>query len=220
LNSDLTGIYLRLLNYYGPQHWWPADSSFEVMVGAILTQSTAWTNVEKAICNLKAVAALSPEFLRNLSIGELTALIRPSGYYNTKAKKLQALITWLGNNNDDLLALRSKDTQALRYELLSVWGIGEETADSILLYAFDKPVFVIDAYTRRIVNRIGLRPAGDTYLHYQNLFMDNLPVDVSVFNEYHALFVQHGKTTCQKKPVCSKCVLNEDCKFGSSVDCH
>ncbi len=212
----LLDMYERLLGAYGPQRWWPAGEPFEVMVGAVLTQSTAWTNVEKAIDSLKAAGALSPAVLRRLGLDEIAVLVRSSGFYHVKARKLKALVEWLGQYDDDLSHLRGVATGRLRRELLGVYGVGEETADSILLYALDKPVFVIDAYTRRAIDRIGLTVEPGTYAGYQALFMRNLPPDVHLFNEYHALFVQHGKTTCRKEPRCPACSLLEICQFGQA----
>ena len=206
-----------MMSCYGPQHWWPAKEPFEVMVGAILTQSAAWRNVEKAITNLKAAGVLSPQALRRLSLSELAAIIRPSGYYNAKARKLKSLVQWLGEYQDNLDDLFAHSTDHLRQELLSVYGIGEETADAIILYAANKPVFVIDAYTRRIVNRLGLAPEGNSYAAYQALFRDNLPVDPALFNEYHALLVCLGKDVCRRSPLCRQCCLHDDCEFGASV---
>jgi len=144
------------MDCYGPQHWWPAKEPFEVIAGAILTQSTAWVNVEKAIANLKTAGALTPEALRHRSQHEVAELIYSCGYYNTKALKLKAFARWLGDYyNDDLDKLFAGDVETLRRQLLSIYGIGPETADSIILYAANKPVFVIDAYTRRIISRIG-----------------------------------------------------------------
>ncbi|MCD6453425.1 MAG: endonuclease [Dehalococcoidales bacterium] len=199
---------------YGPQHWWPADSPFEVMVGAILTQSAAWGNVEKAIANLKAAGALSPLALRRLSQSDIACLIHPSGYYNAKALKLKSLADWLEEScNDDLGQLFSSDTDYLRGQLLSLHGIGLETADSILLYAGGKPSFVIDAYTRRIFSRLGLAPPIDSYAAYQALFMDNLPPDSGLFQEYHALLVVLAKTVCRRHPLCQQCCLNNLCQY-------
>ena len=201
---------------YGPQHWWPAEEPFEVMVGAILTQSAAWLNVEKAIANLKAAGALSPEALRRLSLPEIATIIRPCGYYNAKARKLKSLAHWLGEYCDDNLSrLFASSTDQLRRQLLSVYGIGQETADSIILYAPNKPIFVIDAYTRRIINRIGLAPDGNSYTAYQALFMDNLPADAGLFNEYHALLVCLGKNVCRNRPLCQQCCLQNICHFGT-----
>jgi endonuclease-3 related protein len=203
----------RLLAAYGPQHWWPADEPFEVMVGAVLTQSTAWTNVAMAIANLKAAKALSAMAMRRLNADALGALIRPSGYYHVKTRRLKALVEWLGEQGDDLRGLFARDMPELRSELLAVFGIGEETADSILLYAAGKPSFVIDAYTRRIIDRVGVPVAGGSYGDHQRLFMDNLPADVALFNEYHALLVQHGKRTCRPIPRCPECCLRDVCRW-------
>jgi len=199
--------------HYGSQHWWPAEEPFEVMVGAILTQSAAWGNVEKAITNLKAAASLSPEGIRRLTPVELADIIRPSGYFNAKARKLKSLAHWLGDNyDDDLTRLFDSDTGHLRQELLSVNGIGPETADSIILYAAGKPIFVIDAYTRRIMTRVGLSPADDSYGAYQSFFMDNLPADVNLFNEYHALLVCLAKDVCRSRQrLCGQCCLGGIC---------
>jgi endonuclease-3 related protein len=210
--EKLLDTYHRLFARYGPQRWWPADGPWEVMVGAILTQSAAWTNVEKAIANLKAASALPPGEIRRLSIPELARLIYPSGYYNAKALKLKSLAEWLREYYaDNLGGLFQLDLHHLRQELLSIHGIGEETADSIILYAAEKPIFVIDAYTRRIVLRLGYKPSSDGYLSFQTLFMDNLPRDVGLFNEYHALFVRHGKEVCKRMPLCGQCCLRPLC---------
>jgi endonuclease-3 related protein len=208
----LTGIYNRLFDRYGPQHWWPGDTPFEIIIGAILTQSTAWTNVEKAIANLKADDLLDAVSLDEIETEKLAALIRPSGYYNAKAVKLKAFVERLNQAYDgNLDRLFTLDTSDLRKELLSIHGIGPETADSILLYAAHRPVFVIDAYTKRIIGRLGLAPASDSYEAFQQLFMDRLPHDEEMFNEYHALFVRHGKEVCRKTPRCEDCWLREKC---------
>lgn len=198
---------------YGPQYWWPAQGPFEVIVGAILTQSAAWGNVEKAIANLKEARALAPKALRELPLSEIAVLIHPCGYYNTKAQKIKTFSYWLDNHyKDDLSELFASDIKNMRQELLSIHGIGEETADSIILYAAGKPIFVIDAYTRRIINRIGLSPSKNNYTAYQILFMDNLPSDVQLFNEYHALLVCLGKNVCHNHPLCRQCCLNNICQ--------
>ncbi len=210
----LLGIYRRLLTRYGPQHWWPADEPWEVMVGAILTQSAAWSNVEKAIANLKAASSLSPIEIRRLPFRQLARLIYPSGYYNAKALKLKSLAQWLGEHYyDDLSRLFSLDTPLLRQELLSIYGIGPETADSIILYAAEKPLFVIDAYTHRIILRLGWKPSGNSYAAFQALFMDHLPREVRLFNEYHALLVCHGKEVCRRVPLCEQCCLRATCQL-------
>jgi endonuclease III related protein len=209
IGKTLRRVYRRLLQRYGPQHWWPAQEPFEVIIGAILTQSTAWTNVEKALANLKAAGKLSPEALRKLSEAELAALIHPCGYYNVKARKLKAFASWLGEHYDDnLKKLFKSDIEELRGRLLGIYGIGEETADSIILYAGNRPVFVIDAYTRRVIDRMGLTPSHHGYAGYQTLFTANLPADAGLFNEYHALLVRHAKEVCRKRPFCQRCCLN------------
>jgi len=212
----LREIYGRLLAAYGPQHWWPADEPFEVIVGAILTQSTAWANVEKAIAGLKAAGALNPHSLHDMPVEQLARLIRPSGYYNAKAKKLklfaERLLSGYDGELDKLFAL---DDDSLRRELLSIHGVGEETADSIMLYAARRPAFVIDAYTVRILSRLGIAPPQDTYAAYQALFTDSLEPDEGLFNEYHALLVRHGKDVCRKQPRCDNCCLATLCQHVS-----
>ncbi len=211
----LREIYNRLYACYGPQGWWPADDPFEVIVGAILTQSAAWTNVAQAISNLKAANALTPAALHDLPIERLAHLIHPSGYYNAKALKLKAFADRLHSRyNGDLERLLVLDTATLRQELLSIHGIGKETADSIMLYAARRPIFVIDAYTRRIMSRLGLAPAKDSYEAFQALFAENLPEDEGLFNEYHALLVCHGKGVCRKIPQCPRCCLRPLCYNG------
>ena len=211
----LLDIYERLYAAYGPQHWWPGETPFEVSVGAILTQSAAWSNVEKAIANLKVANALSPEGLCRLDEGELAQLIYPSGYFNAKARKLKAFVALLferfGGQLEKLLATPLADLRPL---LLATHGIGPETADSILLYAAGCPVFVVDAYTRRLFFRLGLAPERDSYEAWRRLFMDVLPPDVPLFNEYHALVVCHGKKLCRRRPLCAACSLLSICPTG------
>ncbi len=220
VSQALLNIYHRLMAHYGRQYWWPAQEPFEIIVGAILTQSAAWGNVEKAIANLKSATALSPEALRQLTLPEVAVLIHPCGYYNAKALKLKSFAHWLGEYyNDDLNKLFTNNTNLLRQQLLSVHGIGQETADSIILYAANKPIFVIDAYTRRIINRIGLAPDSNNYTAYQNLFMRNLPADAQLFNEYHALMVCLGKSVCRNHPFCHQCCLNSICHFHINTLC-
>jgi len=217
ITEKLQDIYKRLFDAYGPQHWWPADEPFEVMVGAVLTQSVAWTNVERALNNLKAAGILSPQTIQRLSADEIAPLIRPCIYYNVKARKLKALVEWFYKNYlNDFKKLFAADAGEIRESLLSVWGIGEETADSIVLYTAGKPVFVIDAYTRRIIDRTGFVVDGSDYGAYQALFMDNLPADSGLFNEYHALLVNHGKNICRTKPLCEQCCLRDICGSGQA----
>ena len=215
----LRDVYRRLLREYGPQHWWPADSPFEVMVGAVLTQSTSWTNVEKAIDSLKAADALSPQAIRRLSHEELARTIYSAGFHNSKARKLKALADYLGDRfDDDLDAMKRVDAAELRAELLGVYGIGNETADSILLYALGMPSFVIDAYTRRLLARLEVRPDRDRYEAYQRMFEGSLERDPRTFDEYHALIVTHGKSVCGKRPRCGDCCLLEICPTGRASE--
>ncbi|HHD10991.1 MAG TPA: endonuclease III domain-containing protein [Deltaproteobacteria bacterium] len=212
----LKSMYEAMLRSFGPQGWWPADTPFEVVVGAILTQNTNWANVEKSIENLKAQGVLSPEALHRMSIHELARLIKPSGYFNIKAKRLKAFLNHLFDNYGGRLEeMFKKRTDHLREELLSINGIGEETADSIVLYAAEKPLFVVDAYTKRILSRHGLTGKDATYGDIQRLFMENLPHHAELFNEYHALLVRVGKEFCKKThPLCTRCPLKEFLPHG------
>ena len=210
--TALTAVFELLFDRYGPQNWWPAQTPLEMIVGAILTQSAAWTNVEKAMANLKSAGVLTVAGLRGTPHEDLARLVYPSGYYNAKARKVRAFMDWLAERyGGDLDRLFALDTGSMRRELLCVHGVGEETADSIILYAAHHPVFVIDAYTRRIVARLGLAPQEDTYAAFQALFMESLPRDAALFNEYHALLVQHGKSVCRKAPACAGCCLGRLC---------
>ncbi len=216
----LREVYERLLGAYGQQGWWPGDTPFEVMVGAVLTQNTAWTNVEKAIAALREADALNPPALRTRPLDELAALIRPSGYFNAKARKLRALGEYLGEHGDDVEALfSSRPMDELREELRGLHGVGPETADSMLLYAGNLPSFVIDAYTIRILTRLGILNVDSkpSYADAQAMFHEALPRDAALFNEYHALFVAHGKDVCRaRRPLCGECVLAAECEFGLS----
>jgi endonuclease III related protein len=208
----LLDVYERLYAAYGPQHWWPGDTDFEIIVGAILTQSAAWTNVERALSTLKGAGALSPVGIDGLPEAQLARLVRPTGYYNAKARKLKAFVTLLNQGyGGDLDAMMASPTDELREALLSTHGIGPETADSILLYAAGRPVFVIDAYTRRTFSRLGVVPGSDTYAGWQRQFSQMLPLEAPLFNEYHALIVRHGKEVCRKRPLCRDCPLSSIC---------
>lgn len=208
--ETLTQIYRLLFGHFGPQRWWPGDTQFEIIIGAILTQNTNWANVEKAIANLKATNCLTPEKLHRLDISQLAELIQPAGYYNVKAKRLKDFVGWLFEKYDGKLAnLQTLSTRQLRVELLKVKGIGRETADSILLYALARPVFVVDAYTARIAVRHGLMGTDADYEQLRELFQSNLPEDVQLFNEYHALLVRLGKQFCKAKAQCSGCPLED-----------
>lgn len=210
---ELHDIYERLLTFFGPQHWWPGETPLEVCVGAVLTQNTAWKNVEKAIAALKARDLLHLDRLRAVPDAELAELVRPSGYFNLKARRLKALLTFLGNDCGGRLdALSAEPLERLRPKLLKVYGVGPETADSILLYAFGKATFVVDAYTCRIFSRLGFAPEGVGYDEMKAVFEDNLPADAALFNEYHALLVALGKDYCRpRKPDCGGCPLAEGC---------
>ena len=204
----LSGIYRQLLAHLGPQHWWPAKTPFEVVVGAILTQHTAWTNVERAIGALRQRGLLTPQALARLPVGRLARLIRPAGYFNVKAKRLKAFLSFLFRDyGGRLTALWNEEAATLRRALLTVPGIGPETADSILLYAGGIPVFVVDAYTKRILARHGLVAPTAGYDEIQRLFMDRLPRHAGLYNEFHALFVRVGKEWCRGVPRCEQCPL-------------
>jgi endonuclease-3 related protein len=204
-------IYKNLHKSFGPQHWWPGETPFEVMVGAILTQNTNWQNVERAIANLKKNKVLDPKKLSQLPHKKLAKMIRSAGYFNIKAKRLKNFLKfYLESYNADARKMRQADTQVLSNELLKVNGVGEETADSILLYALNKPVFVVDAYTKRIYSRHGFIAEDARYQAVKELFMKNLKNDVQLFNEYHALLVRLGKEYCLKsKPRCDSCPLSK-----------
>ncbi len=201
-------IYRRLFAAYGPQHWWPGETPFEVAVGAILTQNTNWGNVERAIVNLKNAHTLHPRDLHRMPEGRLAELIRPAGYFNVKARRLRNFISLLVSDYDGCMKqMKASTRESLRKKLLGVNGIGPETADSILLYALDKPVFVIDAYTKRVLSRHTIMEHDEPYDTFQGLFHRHLERDVRLYNEYHALFVRVCKERCKTKPHCSGCPL-------------
>lgn len=217
MTDTLMKIYDLLYERFGPQNWWPAKTRFEVIVGAILTQSTSWRNVEKAISNLNDAGVLSPDGLLKTDIAKLAELIRPSGYYNTKARKLKAVADFLSENfGSDLDLLFGRPLDEVRRDLLGVYGIGPETADSILLYAGGFPSFVVDAYTRRIFGRLGIMPADLSYEEARNFFMENLPSSARLYNEYHALIVRLGKEVCiSQNPKCNLCPVRHLAHGGS-----
>lgn len=211
--EDLMSIYRRLYDAFGPRGWWPGDTPFEVIVGAILTQNTSWENVEKAITKLKNNELLSPERLYHIEEPMLAEAIRSSGYYNIKARRLKKFMAFLFEEYKGNLSLMfSEDLETLRTNLLGINGIGPETADSILLYAGCKPIFVVDAYTKRVFSRHNFISADTDYHKVQDLFMENLPKDVELYNEYHALIVHLGKNFCKRRPNCTNCPL-----FSSKV---
>ncbi|ENN95870.1 endonuclease III [Methanocaldococcus villosus KIN24-T80] len=207
-------IYKLLLNHYGYQNWWPAESRYEVVVGVILTQNTSWKNVEKAIKNLKAKNLLDEEKILNISMNELKELIKPAGFYNIKSERLKEITSFIVNNygSTENMYLSKEPMKVLREKLLNVKGIGKESADSILLYALDRPSFVVDTYTKRLFNRLGILNSED-YEYIKRIFEENIPKDLKVYKEYHALIVEHCKTVCKKKPKCNKCFLKDICLF-------
>jgi endonuclease-3 related protein len=211
----LLTIYERLMQAYGPQGWWPGDGPLQVMVGAVLTQATNWRNVERAIARLAEAGMLSAEALALAPREVLEELVRPTGYYRAKAERLQSLARMLLEScQGDVERLKGLPPKALREMLLRVRGIGPETADSILLYALDYPYFVVDAYTRRLFRRLGCGPRGNSYHEWQRFFMEALPPDATLFNEYHALIVRHGKERCRARPRCPGCPLLDLCPTG------
>ncbi len=215
-HNILLKIYNSLYNYFGPLNWWPGDTPFEIMVGAILTQNTSWSNVEKAINNLKKENLLEPRKLYRINQEELSQLIKPSGYYNIKARRLKNFVNIFVNGFEGSAEkMFSGDDRELRKKLLKVNGIGPETADSILLYGGKKPFFVVDAYTKRIFSRHKLISKDSTYYQIQEFFIKNLDRDVKLFNEFHAQIVMLGKTICtSKNPDCVKCPIG----FLTSVE--
>ena len=203
-------IYQRLFSHFGPQHWWPAESHFEMIVGAILTQNTSWKNVEKALRPLKARHLLTPFALHEISEEELGCLIRPCGFFNIKARRLKAMAHFIVTQyGGSLERMFSEKTDLLRKQLLGIKGVGPETADSILLYAGGVPVFVVDAYTYRVFSRHGLISEEATYSEIQDYFMRQLPPDTQLYNEYHALIVNTGKFFCKAIPDCAHCPLGD-----------
>lgn len=205
----LRRYYRRLEEHFGPQHWWPARTRFEIILGALLTQNTNWQNVEKALANLRPAGLLSPIKLTSLPSARLARLLRPSGYFRQKTRTVRGFLAHLKARYAGSLArLFQQPTEDLREELLLLPGIGEETADSILLYADGRPVFVIDSYTRRVLARHGLAPPRTSYGQLQDFFHRHLPRDPALFNEYHALLVAVGKAYCRRiAPDCARCPL-------------
>jgi len=203
-------IYRRLLHRFGRRHWWPAKTPFEVAVGAMLTQNTAWANVERAMANLSRARVLTPRRLLDVPPRRLVRWIRPAGYFNLKGRRLRALVAWWVRRQNPVTATRQHALAAVRQELLSVHGVGPETADSILLYALGRPSFVVDAYTKRILARHGWVSWQARYDELQQVLMRRLPRNVALYNEYHALLVELGKTLCLKRrPKCHECPLRD-----------
>lgn len=214
---ELLNIYRILLDHYGPRHWWPADTPFEVAIGAILTQNTNWRNVEKALARLREKDLLSVEALLALDTPALEELIRPSGYFRQKARRLQGFCAHLQEHHRGRLErLLAQDLEPAREELLGLHGIGPETADSILLYAGGHLSFVIDAYTLRLFSRLGLLAETTPYPQARNFFMEHLPPETALYNEYHALIVIHGNETCRPRPRCPCCPCRAICPWPDS----
>ncbi|MFC1731240.1 endonuclease III domain-containing protein [candidate division KSB1 bacterium] len=217
LTENLPGLpelYSILFDQYGAQNWWPADTPFEVIIGAILTQNTNWKNVERALSNLREAYLLNPEGLFEATTEKIAGLIRPSGYFNQKARKIKAFMEYFHNKYNSSINRMSQTTlEALRGELLELYGIGKETADSILLYAVDKSAFVIDTYTKRILSRIGYIEESLSYASLKQWIENRIPRDIIIYKEFHALFVRHGKICCRPRPDCRECPVNRMCRF-------
>ena len=203
-------IYEKLFAHYGDLNWWPAKNPYEVIVGAILTQNTNWRNVEKAIANFGE--NLSPEFILETDCEKLSEIIKPAGFFNQKAKYLKSVTKWYENYDFDVEKVKENDLYKLRRELLSINGIGQETADSILLYAFDFPTFVVDAYTKRLLLRLKIELDNYNYDSIKKYFENNLPKNIEIYNNFHALIVINGKNHCKKIPVCNNCPLENICE--------
>jgi len=211
LMNEIVNIYEALYAHYGNLNWWPAETPYEVMVGAVLTQNTNWGNVEKALANWQG--NLSPEGIIASSHEELINIIRPAGFFNQKARYLKELTEWYKRYDFDFLRVRKEPLETLRAQLLCVKGIGKETADSILLYAFEFPTFVVDAYTVRFCARFAI-DAGKTYDDIKTFFEARIPQEVELYKNYHALIVINGKNHCKKRPQCNGCPLYGDCKYS------
>lgn len=207
--KSLLNIYNLLYRRFGPRHWWPGDTRLEIIIGAILTQNTSWGNVEKAIANLKKEKLMKVEKISRIPANRLSELIKASGYHNIKSQRIKNFLTFLNAGyNGSISRMFTTETHKLRGELLDVKGIGPETADSILLYAGKKPLFVVDAYTKRIFSRHGYIREDSDYTEMQEFFLKNLPQDVKLYNEYHALIVELGKNLCRsKRPLCNECPI-------------
>jgi endonuclease-3 related protein len=208
MGDQLLSIYETLLAHYGDLHWWPAKTPYEVIVGAVLTQNTAWGNVEKTIANFGE--NLTPETVANADLAELTEIIRPAGFFNQKAGYLKAVTAWYANYDYDVPTVQRESLTKLRSELILTKGVGQETADSILLYAFGFPTFVVDAYTVRFCGRYPIK-AGKGYAEVKAYFEGNLPQSAEIYNSFHALIVINAKEYCRKKPSCKGCPLGKTC---------
>ncbi len=210
-------IYSALLGRYGDRHWWPAETPFEMMIGAILTQNVSWKNASLAISALRGADLLGPAALADAPPGRVSPLLKPARFMNLKAGRIRSFSEWYSREFDsDLQKMSACETNDLRRRLLGVDGIGKETADCILLYACGKPVFVVDAYTRRVFGRLGLTEVAPDYGGLQYFFMKNLPSDVGLYRDYHAQIVQLAKETCRRRPLCGECPLR---RLSSGLRC-
>ncbi|MDE0015267.1 endonuclease III domain-containing protein [Candidatus Poribacteria bacterium] len=217
ITEKLYSLYNQLLAQHGDRKWWPADTPFEVALGAILTQATSWRNVEKAMENLRNAGAFTAEEIASISQTALEQLIRPSRYFRMKAQKVRAFVDYITER--PMHVMFAQDVPQLREELLSIYGVGPETADTIILYAASKPSFVVDSYTYRLFSRLGWIEGKYNYAKLRAMFMDNLPHDVELFNEYHALIVRHGARVCHKRtPSCQECRLRESCEYYNASE--
>ncbi len=216
MSPDPIRIVRKLLYHYGRQGWWPADTRLEVILGAVLVQHTAWQNVERALARLRKAGALDPSAIVGMDDEPLWDLLRPAGTYRVKARRLRAICAWLCDCGP-LPELSHSPTDRLRANLRSVHGIGPETADAILLYGFQRPVFVVDEYARRLFERLGWKDARAPYERFRRAMQASLPVDVNFLNESHALIVAHGKEVCRKRPACERCCLLADCPTGRAA---
>lgn len=210
MHGDITDVYRRLLCAYGPQGWWPAEHAFEMMVGAILIQHTAWSNAERALESIRDAGLFDPRKLSTVPIQRLAQLVRPAGMFNVKAKRLHNFVRWY-REQGGYQRLNRLPTSQLRKRLLAVNGIGRETADDVLVYAFSRPVFVVDAYARRIFRRYGLISGDESYEQIRNLVEGTMPVDPVQLGEFHALLVAHAKAACRARPQCENCCLRAAC---------
>jgi endonuclease-3 related protein len=210
-------LYRLLLDHYGKQNWWPAESPFEVMIGAILTQRTSWRNVEIAINRLKRAGLLSVDSMAKSRLSTIEENVRSSGFYRVKARRVHNLARHIASRYGSLKEFLDKDAKILRGELLELDGIGDETADSIILYVANKPVFVVDAYTRRLCERIPLPVNGVSYRNIQEFFEGSIPKKVDLYKEFHALIVVHGKENCRTKPLCGRCPLMKLCEYSGKI---
>ncbi len=218
--ADLEWLFAQLFDIHGPREWWPTvhGGKFELAIGAILVQNISWKNTERALINMRQAGIWSFQAILDVPLEELQIAIRPSGYFNVKARKLREFAAFIVDKHDgELSNLFALDINAMRKQLLSVWGIGEETADDIILYGAEKPSFVVDAYTKRMLKRLGWSAEKDSYAAYQQLFHERLPQDIYLYNEFHALIDYHSARICQKKPRCDICQLSDQCPVGLGI---